>query len=62
MLYLTNTIVSPSTYSLQSQINENTHFKFHLKDNDIYSFYQLADGTKHYIKNIGGVEYKYSTK
>lgn len=38
MLYLTNTIVSPSTYSLQSQINENTHFKFHLKDNDIYKW------------------------
>lgn len=38
MLYLTNTIVSPSTYSLQSQINENTHFKFRLKDDEIYKW------------------------
>lgn len=38
MLYLTDTIVSPSTYSLQSQINENTHFKFCLKDDEIYKW------------------------
>jgi hypothetical protein len=33
-----------------------------LKGDDIYSYYQLADGTRHYIKNIGGIEYKFSSK
>ena len=38
MLYLTNTVVSPFIYSLQSQINENTHFEFRMKDNEIYKW------------------------
>ena len=33
-----------------------------LKDNDIYSFYQLADGTRHYRKNIDGIKYEFSSK
>lgn len=33
-----------------------------LKGDDIYSCYQQADGTRNYIKNIGGVEYKFSSK
>ena len=33
-----------------------------LKGDDIYSCYQLADGTRHYRKNIDGVEYKFSSK
>jgi hypothetical protein len=33
-----------------------------LKDNDMYGFYQQADGTRHYVKNIDGVKYKFSSK
>ena len=33
-----------------------------INGNDMYSFYQQADGTKNYIKNIDGIEYKYSSK
>ena len=33
-----------------------------LKDDNIYSFHQLDDGTRVYFKNIDGVEYRFRSK
>lgn len=33
-----------------------------ISGNDMYGIYQQSDGIRNYIKNIGGVEYKFSSK